>query len=191
MLSSICRLKSNNVGGSKLKAIVIIAIIIGVFYVLDSTTRYHPMESYMPLDEFEIIANQTRSLIENYNNTSPSNDSPLLKGKVLTANLVSGEMYQASGIGDFLPSDLIAKSSTEQITLFAITTVEDIQIGRYTNGFSAFQRKLSICVLFWPEKTIAGNYIVYGKYPPSDINPESYSMGEYAEEVADWIESLR
>ena len=77
------------------------------------------------------------------------------------------------------------------ITMFCILKRENIEVGRYSiSGQPAYKEKMSIRVVYWPEKVSAGTAIVFGGDPPKS-RPVKYSPEHgSAVKVKDWIRKL-
>jgi len=122
-------------------------------------------------------------------NASISNDfEPTLYGRAMVWDFTKNEVDPAY---EMLPDDLRASSRDGIVTMFCIVDREDIEVGRYSVSNSpAYQEKMTISVVYWPEKVSPGTVIVWGEKPPSS-RTVSYSP-EYGSSVniKKWIESL-
>ena len=125
--------------------------------------------------------------------TPPNETTLALNGKVLVWNFYLGDR-EASDVEELLPSELLANSLNEKITLFAIVGEDVKTVGTYSNGGSAFQVYRDVLVVKWPEKEVIGRQTVEGERPPIIItvygNSTAGATGNITAPTAEWILNL-
>ena len=92
---------------------------------------------------------------------------------------------------ELLPDDLRASSREGVVTMFSIVKRENIEVGRYSiSNQPAYQERMTIGVVYWPQKTSPGAAIVFGDSPPS-VRPVT-NTPEYgsAVRIKEWIAAL-
>lgn len=113
---------------------------------------------------------------------------PALKGRAMVWDFTKKSIDQAY---ELLPDDLRASSMDGAVTMFCIMKRENIERGHYSiSNQPAYQERMTIGVVYWPDKISPGSVVVWGGEPPSS-RPVSYSP-EYgsAVKIKEWIEGL-
>ena len=134
------------------------------------------------------MASKVRYLADPVNASISDDFEPVLYGRAMVWDFTKNEVDPAY---EMLPDDLRASSRDGIVTMFCIVDREDIEVGRYSVSNSpAYQEKMTLSVVYWPEKVSPGTVIVWGERPPSS-RTVSYSP-EYGSSVniKKWIESL-
>jgi hypothetical protein len=140
------------------------------------------------IDVHASIAGKVHNLISQSSTLKSESFRPKLKGKALIWDETRKEVEMAY---ELLPDNLRAASTDRSVTIFSIVRREQILRGHYsTSGQPAYQERMTIGVVYWPEKKSAGTAIVMGG-KPRESRPVSQSP-EYGSSVniSDWIKSL-
>ena len=126
-----------------------------------------------------IMASKVRYLADPVNASISDDFEPVLYGRAMVWDFTKNEVDPAY---EMLPDDLRASSRDGIVTMFCIVDREDIEVGRYSVSNSpAYQEKMTLSVVYWPEKVSPGTVIVWGERPPSS-RTVSYSP-EYGSSV--------
>jgi len=114
------------------------------------------------------MTSEVRDLILSANSSFPYYDQgiPFVRGKVLVWDMVADK---ESDVESFLPSETLAKSPDENITIFAVVNPQ---------GYSSY---VYLVAIYWPEKIIAGFHIIYVDYSRDNATTR---------EPAEWIIGL-
>jgi hypothetical protein len=134
------------------------------------------------------IASEVKSLADLTGARESYGFTPVLKGRAMIWDFTKNDVDLAY---ELLPDDLRASSREGIVTMFCIVKRENIERGRYSiSNQPAYQEKMTIGVVYWPQKVSPGTAIVWGGYPPSS-RPVRYSP-EYgsAVNIKEWIEKL-
>jgi type II secretory pathway pseudopilin PulG len=113
---------------------------------------------------------------------------PMLKGRAMVWDFTKETIDQAY---ELLPDDLRASSRDGVVTMFCIVKRENIERGRYSiSNQPAYQEKMTVGVVYWPQKVSPGSAVVWGGEPPSS-RPVRYSP-EYgsAVKIKEWVAGL-
>ncbi|MGH9873339.1 MAG: hypothetical protein ACRD9S_12865 [Pyrinomonadaceae bacterium] len=136
----------------------------------------------------ERIASEVKKLIDSRSSQESASFRPVLKGKAMIWDATKNEVEMAY---ELLPDNLRASSQEGIVTILSVIRREQIVQGHYSiSGQPAYKEKMTISVVYWPEKTSAGTVIVWGG-EPRQHRPVTYSP-EYGSSVniKNWVESL-
>lgn len=134
------------------------------------------------------IASEVKKLIDNRSYRESESFRPLLKGKAMIWDATKNEVEMAY---ELLPDNLRASSREGIVTILSIIKREQILKGHYSvSRQPAYKEKMTIGVVYWPEKSSAGTVVVWGG-DPRPSRPVTYSP-EYGSSVniKNWVESL-
>ncbi len=134
------------------------------------------------------IANAVKSQIDLTYGRASYGFKPVLKGRAMVWDFTKNAIDQAY---ELLPDDLRASSRDGNVTIFCIVKRENIEVGRYSiSNQPAYKEKMTIGVVYWPDKESPGTAIVWGGNPPSS-RPVRYSP-EYGSSVKikEWVAGL-
>jgi hypothetical protein len=134
------------------------------------------------------IARQVKSHVRSGTSGPSSSFTPALKGRAMVWDFTKGGVDPAYTL---LEDNLRGSSRDGIITMFCITHRENIEVGRYSiSDQPAYREKVTVGVVYWPEKTSPGSTFVWGG-SPRQTRTVRYSP-EYgsAVEIKEWIESL-
>jgi hypothetical protein len=128
-------------------------------------------------------------LILDFRNFTLTYPSPTLSGKILVWDF--DENQEAKNVETIFPSqDIVAQSTADKITVFAVVEKTSTVVGHYSpSGGAAYQVYWDIIVLHYPEKELVGRHTVIGSYPPTSIYGYAAS-GDIYRPTAEWILGL-
>jgi hypothetical protein len=113
---------------------------------------------------------------------------PAVRGRVMVWDDTKGEVDMAYEI---LPDELRASARDSTVTIFKILNREQVVRGYYSiSRQPGYQEKMTIGVVYWPQKLSPGTAIVWGGEPAS-MRAVRYSP-EYgsAIKIKEWVASL-
>lgn len=152
--------------------------------------------SFQPPSFVDNVTDATEPLAIDYfgDNVTPSNETPVIKGKVIIQSIVPLE----NSVLPDVPNEL--KYTTNETPLNEITVIyinqTEIDIGTWKteggNEVPGYQTKTTVVVVYWPEKKVAGKFIIWGQQPPSTAYVPSNAKrvtGE-SDNMKEWISSL-
>ena len=136
----------------------------------------------------ERIASEVRHLIKEGSYRQSSHFKPVLKGKAMIWDATKNEVEMAY---ELLPDNLRASSQEGVVTIFSIIRRDQILQGYYSiSNQPAYKEKMTIGVVYWPQRRSAGTAIVWGGNPPYS-RPVSYHPGYGSSvNIKNWVESL-
>jgi hypothetical protein len=141
---------------------------------------------FLELERKERIVDQVRSLSSPCDSGSAKVER---RGRALIWDL---EGNGQSGAQDMLPSHLAASSSDHHITVVMIVAKRKEQVGTYSiSGQPAYKQLVDLCIVYWPERTVAGEATIVSEEPhfvrPVEENPE---FGDPSQPIAEWVTRL-
>ena len=136
------------------------------------------------------LGRQLRRKIRMSGQANPSEKwKPQLLGRAMVWDYTKS---QVDPTYELLADDLRGSSRDGQLTMFCIVERTNIEVGRYSiSGQPAYQEKLSIGVVYWPNEIFAGRVTVYGGRPPSTRTVRYVPEYGSAVKVAEWISGLK
>jgi len=139
-------------------------------------------------DTQQRIATEVQPLVKPDAGRDSASFSPMLKGRAMIWDFTTNApdaTYQ------LLPPDLRASATDGTITMFLVTKRENIEQGRYSvSNQPAYQEKVTLSVVYWPDKVSPGSVVIWGDPPPAS-RPVRYAP-EYgtAVNIEKWIANL-
>jgi tetratricopeptide (TPR) repeat protein len=135
------------------------------------------------------IAAEVKSIMGSpYSAISSDDFKPVLKGKAMIWDATKSDIEMAYQL---LPDNLRASSRDGLVTIFTILQREQILMGYYSVSHEpGYKEKMTIGVVYWPEKVNAGTAVVWGS-DPAHQRIVTYSPGYGSSvNIKDWISSL-
>jgi hypothetical protein len=113
--------------------------------------------------------------------------SPYIKGKVIPVDTASQKI-------DWIYYDLptaLKPATPDDVGTVVLLTYVDKEVGKYSNGGTAYKRTCNVAVVDFASKTVVGRAYFEGGEPPSTIRNSSSGYGPYpTEQILSYVKSL-
>lgn len=134
------------------------------------------------------IAAQVRHLINGRSSRESATFKPVLKGKTMIWDATKNDVETAY---ELLPDNLRASSQDGKVTIFSVIRRDQIIQGYYSiSNQPAYKEKMTIGVIYWPQRQNAGTAIVWGGDPPASRIVSILPGYGSSVSIKDWVASL-